>query len=740
MKAIRLAIMRGMFFCVFAALFSSFPVSAAQTPAAQSEVAAGSDTETYIGTISELQANALETSEETPDSNESLDNNRAAADDVPNAFQRFIASSVGQILPIYGRSFFNTSFSPVTNVPVPDDYIVGPEDEIILRVWGQQNFQTLLRVDRSGEVFIPQVGSVSLAGLQYRQLSGYLRSQLDRIYENFDISVTMGRLRSIQIFVTGNAVRPGRYTVSALSTMVNAVAVSGGPLTHGTMRGIQLRRDGQLVAELDLYELLQSGDKTGDARLQPEDVIHIPVVGVQIAIAGSVRVPAIYELKKEKTVGEVVEMAMGFSSVANREIATIERIRGGVARETIDLLLDDSGMKAPVADGDLLQVFTISSRFEDTVTLRGNVASPRRFPWHPGMRLRDLIPNRESLISSDYWHRINQLGNIHNEESSPISIVSGVVDINWSYAVIERQDPVDLQTHFIPFNLGKLVLENDESQNLALFSGDIVMIFSEADIHVPQMQQTRTIRLEGEFNSPGLYTIAPGETLGNLIAKAGGLTPQAYLFGAEFTRLSVRRSQQARMEDYISDLESELALRTRERQESAIDSSNLALINSELASQRRIIDNLRSLRSTGRIILGLKPDSNDISTIAGLTLENGDVFMVPPRSSVINVFGAVYNPSSFIHDGNQQAESYLNLTGGITRTADRNRMYIIRADGSVLPNQNIKNFLRTKLNPGDTLVVPERMAQSTFLRELRDWAQVVGQFGLGVAAVNALRQ
>ena len=301
----------------------------------------------------------------------------------PSEFQRFVASSVGQVLPIFGASLFErvpTTFAPLDRVPVTADYVIGPGDEILLRVWGQVSMDLRLPVDRAGAVYIPQVGNVAVSGMEFKQLPEYLKSQLGRVFRNFDLSVNMGQLRSIQIYVVGQARQPGTYTVSSLSTLVTVLFASGGPSARGSMRRIQLKRGAQVVTELDLYNLLLNGDKSGDVRLLPEDVVYIPQAGPQVAAAGSLRNPAIYELKNEKTVSELIQMAGGLSSMADRKRATLERIKDGVSREVLELSLGAEGMSSPVADGDVLQVLTITPRFESTVTLRGNVANPGRFP------------------------------------------------------------------------------------------------------------------------------------------------------------------------------------------------------------------------------------------------------------------------------------------------------------------------------------------------------------------------
>jgi protein involved in polysaccharide export with SLBB domain len=672
----------------------------------------------------------------------------------PSEFQRFAASSVGVLLPIYGASLFErvpTTFAPLDRVPVTADYVIGPGDEILLRIWGQVNMDLNLVVDRAGAVYIPQAGSVTVAGIEFRQLPDFLRSQLERVFRNFDLSVNMGQLRSIQVLVMGYARRPGSYTVSSLSTVVNALFAAGGPSAQGSMRRVQLKRGAAVVAEIDLYDLLQRGDKSGDVRLLPGDVVYVPPVGPQVAAAGSVKNPAVYELKGEQTVGDLVAMTGGLSALADRERATLERIVEG-ARRIVEFRLDEGGMRLPVTDGDVLRMRTIQPRFAETVTLRGNVANPGRFHWRPGMRLKDIIPDRESLVTRDYWKKRNLLGFTPPGEAiaaAPVEelqrefpetrIGPTAPDINWSYAVIERQNPQDLMTKLIPFHLGRLVLDNEAGQNLELRPGDVVTIFSQADIRVPQMQQTRTVRLEGEFNAPGIYNVEPGETLGRLIEKAGGLTPQAYLFGSEFLRESVRRDQRERMERYIQDLEQEVDMAARNRLANADNSGQAQTLEAEIRSQRAMVERLRLVQPTGRIVLSLEPGSNDFSQIAHMTLEDGDRFIVPALPATVNVMGAVYNPNALVFAKKRPVREYIAQAGGFTRNADEDRVYILQADGSVIPRRSTSGFDKKRLNPGDSVIIPEHLFKTTFLTKLRSWSEVIAQFGLGAAAINVLR-
>jgi protein involved in polysaccharide export with SLBB domain len=684
--------------------------------------------------------------------------------ELPGEFQRFAAVSVGKVLPIFGANLFDrtlTSFAPVERAPVMADYVVGPGDEILLRVWGQVNLNLGLTVDRGGAVYIPQAGSVVVAGLQFQQLAGFLRTHLGQVFRNFDLNVNMGQLRSIQVFVVGQARRPGSYTVSSLSTLVNALFTSGGPTAEGSLRRIQLMRENRVITEFDIYDLLLRGDKSKDVRLLPGDVIHIPPAGAQVAAAGSVKNPAIYELKTERSAGELVEMAGGLTQVADGRRATLERIGKGGQRQELEITLNAAGLEAPIENGDVLQILAIPPRFDNAVTLRGNVADPGRFPWKPGMRLRDILPDRESLVTRSYWRKHNSQGFTQEPEAVPpvaplnpetevppvrpvlIKIEQDAPPINWSYAVVERRDPVDLSTQLLPFSPRKLLLEHSSAENIELSPGDIVTIFSQADIRVPQAQQVRVIRLEGEINSAGIYTAKPGETLGQLVVRAGGLTSEAYLYGAEFTRESTRKDQQAHLDRLIQDLDRELKQQALQQSGATIADEDVARVKAEQENASGIVEHMRSVKATGRIVLGFDGDQADMTKLMEIPLEDGDVFVVPARPATVNVLGAVYNQNAFLHSDRMRVADYLRAAGGATRGADKDKIFIIRADGSLVPRQSSgvfhQGFEAARLNPGDSLVVPNAFPRTPFLRNLRDWTQVFSQLLLGAAAVNVLK-
>jgi polysaccharide export outer membrane protein len=699
-------------------------------------------------------------------------------------FQQMVAQTTGRQVPIFGANLFGappSTFAPVDDVNVGPSYIIGPGDELRVQMSGQINQQLNVTVDRTGAISLPGIGPVHVAGLPFGQLGPYLRDQVGKIYRNFDLSVNLGALRTIQVFVVGQARRPGSYSVSSLSTLLNALFASGGPLPQGSLRDIQVKRGEQVITHFDLYDLLLHGDKTHDVSLATGDVIFIPTVGPQVAVVGSVSNPAVYELKGETTVGELLGLAGGQTNVAAGASVRLERIYDHTMRSIEDVTLA-TGSAEPLHDGDILSVASVLDRFRDAVTLRGNVANPGRYMWHPGMRVSDLIPNKEALITRDYWRKRNLLGQTANDylptpenaegalrvQGNPASdnarvqsqrssatpdsggasvgnaltsensvfnaktdVVLNAPDIDWEYAVIERQNAKDLTTSLIPFNLGKIILDGDPTQNLELLPGDVITIFSKADHRVSTARQTRFVRLEGEFAASGVYSVLPGETLRGLLRRAGGFSGEAYLYGSEFTRESTRRLEQQRLREYADQLEAQVAAVTSANQARAVTPADQNAATASAADAQAAIARLRTVTPIGRIVLDLKPDSVGVDSLPDLALEDGDRFVVPRVPSNVNVEGQVYSANAFVFTPGRRVVDYLREAGGPDRQADRKRAFVLRADGSVVSRQ-YANVDRAYIYPGDTIVIPPVIDKRSTLQRVIDVATIVGQLGVGV--------
>jgi protein involved in polysaccharide export with SLBB domain len=667
-------------------------------------------------------------------------------------FQRLVESSLGKTLPIYGEDLFEnvpTTFAPIDRVPVTADYVIGPGDELLIRAWGQIDLDVHSRVDRNGAIYVPKVGNLNVAGLRYDQVQQFLKAHIGRIYQNFDLNVSMGELRSIDIFVVGQARRPGRYTVSSLSTLANAVFASGGPSPSGSMRHIELKRGKNVVTDFDLYDLLLKGDKSKDVLLLPEDVIYIAPIGAQVAMGGQVNVPAIYELKTEASLAGVLQLAGGLSTTAEGAKVYIEEIKDRKDRSIEEVKLDTAGLAHPLKDGDVINFTLISPRFENSVTLRGNVATPGRYPWHEGMRVRDLIPNRDFLITREYWKQQNAINLQAQTSGGRVSselndVKRNAPEINWDYAVVQRISSRDLSTELLPFNLGKAVLEHDESANLALQAGDIVTIFSQADLRVPREQQTKLVRLEGEFAAAGIYRVAPGEKLQDLVIRAGGLASSAYLYASVFTRESTRLQQQERLDMVIAQMERDVARQAAQSAQNAKTGEEATAAKAALDAQRASLEKLRQLRADGRIVLNLHPNDESVDDIPEIPLEDGDRLYVPSRPIVVSVVGDVYNQGSFMQQPGKTVATYLRSAGGPTRNADKGRIFVVRANGAVVSKDAASGFWSggfdsMVLMPGDAVVVPENLNPGAALRSFKDWSQILFNFGLAAAAINVLK-
>jgi protein involved in polysaccharide export with SLBB domain len=344
------------------------------------------------------------------------------------------------------------------------------------------------------------------------------------------------------------------------------------------------------------------------------------------------------------------------------------------------------------------------------------------------------LATAQSTVSNRVWQ---------SAQRTEISLFAPEID--WNYAVVERLDSDTLKTTLIPFDLGKLVLQHDASQDLELQAGDVVSIFSEADIRVPIAQQTKLVTLGGEFTHAGVYAVQPGETFRHLVERAGGLTPNAYLYGSEFTRESTRAIQQARIDEYVQNLSMEMQ-RSSLAMASSSTSSAQDLTSGAAAqnSERDILASLRQIRATGRIVLRFTPNSSGTSSLPDVTLEDGDRFAVPPIPATVNVIGAVYDQNSFLYAQGRRAGAYLQLAGGSNRDADRKHEFIIRADGEVVSNEMAKGlwgseFHNLRVNPGDTIVIPEKTFKPSALRSVIDWSQMFSQFALGAAALSVLK-
>ena len=996
-------------------------------------------------------------------------------------------------LPIFGHKLFSSSpstFAPIKTLPVSENYVVGPGDEIRVFMWGRIDASYSLVVDNRGEINFPKIGPLTVAGITFGELKELIKAKAEAI-TGVNVNVSMGKLRTIQVFVLGEVKSPGVYTVSSLATMSNALLASGGPTALGSLRKVQLRRKGKLVTTLDLYDFLLRGDTSGDTRITPGDVIFVPQCGAMVMVSGNVKRPAIYELKGRRDLKTALRLAGGLKPQALNQRIQIVRAFKNRMQVILDISYDELRGKGaiPLQDGDLIRVFSIMPSAVNAVYLYGNVLRPGQYAWKQGLRIRDILPDLEALDVDTYFDyalikryhhekmraelipfdlgglllsgdssqnialepldeiyifnkkmfedrpsvgvrgevrrpgryyidnmrirdlilkagdltddaylskgeliRIDKKRNkhtlyfdvaaamadkpehniriqdedqviihsiweekwkesvsiegqvkkpgtfvltqgmrirdllfkagrftrdaymekahlyrtdwrtkevtiltfnpgaalrgdpgsnlllkdldrvvIHNirEYVPPEKItISGQVNRPGAYpyarnmrvrdlvlvarnvtrdaylekAHLYRTDWRTKEVTILTFNLKK-ALAGDAANNLPLQGLDKVVVHSiweyvnkytvaikgmvnhpgeypyatnmtardlilvagnvtdaahleaaelirydivggkrvktsilnfdvrlalKGDpaenirlqpldvIHIkkiPDWGVAKTVTVSGEVLFPGAYQIREGERLSDVIERAGGYTPEAYLRGAVFTRESVRATQQQRIKEMMDRLETEIASHGVQEAQTALSKEDLAAQAQFLAAKRALLTNLRKARATGRVVISLLPVNVLKATSSDLVLKNGDTLFVPKTPDTVNVLGAVYNPTALVYEKDRpRAKHYLALVGGPTKNADTDNMYIVRADGTVVSKEGHTWFgiswnsekdrwgfwgrvEDTKLYPGDTLLVPQKVIEVSFMRNLKDYSQVLYQLAIAAGVL-----
>jgi len=707
-----------------------------------------------------------------------------------------------------------STFAPADKVPVGPDYVIGPGDEIRVSVWGMVEGQWSAVVDRDGNITLPRIGTVGVAGLTFKELKEVLYKEFSKYYKNFEMNVSMGSLRTITVYVVGYAKHPGAYTVSSLATLVNALFAAGGPSKNGSMRNIVLKRNGETVVVFDMYDFLLKGDKTKDVRLMPEDVIYIPPVGPLVAIVGNVKNPAIYELKGDVTVSDLIAMAGGLTSAAYLNRLQVERIYENEVKILLDINFKEFNKDKDILlkDGDIVKIYPIANVIINAVTLKGNVVRPGEYQWFPGMKVSDLIKDvKKDLLPETYF----------------------------DFALIERLVPPDYHTEYVPFNLGKALFEKDPNEDKLLQPYDIITIYSKWDFlerpkvriagavnkpgeyefkpnmtvsdlvnlagglkyyaftekaeltrvkptpqgpkteriiislekalkgdpehnlplqqddylfvrTVPEWQLYMTVTIAGEVKFPGTYTIKKGERLSSLIERAGGYTDKAYLRGAVFIRKSVKELQQKSLEAMIARLEQELFAEETTQVLTALSSEEIQARKAALENKRKFIEALKQLKATGRMVVRLAHPRLLKGSEYDIELEDGDFLYIPTKNNVVNVVGAVMSPGTLVYSEKLTYKDYIQMCGGLTKYADTENIYVIKVDGSArklsrsLVSWNpfksrwelsIFGEEEKEIEPGDTIVVPEKLERIAWLREIRDITQILMQMAVTAGVV-----
>jgi protein involved in polysaccharide export with SLBB domain len=623
-----------------------------------------------------------------------------------------VVPGVKRRLRQFGYDIFRipaSTFAPVEDVPVGPEYVLGPGDSLIVYVWGLVESVFTETINRNGEIFIPKAGTLRVWGLSFERAEQLIRDQLSRVYTGFRISVTLGRLRTIRVFVVGEVTRPGAYTLSALSTLTNALFVAGGPSKQGTLRRIGVLRNNKVVSEMDFYDFLLRGDKSQDVRLESGDTVFVPSIGPTVGLVGNVNRPAIYELKGETQVTDVLAMAGGVSPSGFLQRLQLERFRANTERVVQDFNLLDFTQRGQqsanpfLRDGDLVRVFPVDPRIYNAVTLEGPVKRPGTYELRPGMRLGELVV-RDELLPEAYLDRAE---------------------------VVRVKE--DLSAEVIPFSVREL-WAGQAAANLELRPLDRVVISSE-------FRPAATVAVSGLVKRPGRYVMSRGERLSSLLERAGGLLPDAFPKGAVFTRESIRRIEREQLDRFIRTQEQALlaesaAVTAASTELSTADRGETTTAQAAVTAQRRELLRLLAASVTlGRLAIHVESPEKLKGSPDDILLEDGDSLFIPQQPTSVAILGAVRNSTAVLHKEKENIEYYVNRAGGPTREADVDEIYIIKADGSAL-----SSFVPLRhVEAGDTIVVPiSTEPRIRTLPLLKDIATIVAGFAVPVGVIAAI--
>ncbi|ELC3155752.1 SLBB domain-containing protein [Vibrio parahaemolyticus] len=784
-----------------------------------------------------------------------------------------------------------TTFAPISDVPVPADYTVGAGDEIVIQLFGKENTTHRLRVNRAGIINFPSLGPVQVAGMTFSDVRDSLNQRVKEQMIGVRSDISLGEMRTMQVFVMGDAYKPGAYTVSALTTISQAIYYSGGFSESGALRNVQLKRNGQVIRKLDMYDLLLKGDARNDIRLLPGDVVFIGALGNTISIDGEVNRPAIYEIKPGEIYKQAIQMAGGFTANAYSDQIEVKRYAAKGARDALTLNFSQShDQQTKVKDGDAVNVLKKNEELTRYVQIEGDVRHPGYIEWKSGLRIADLFQSVDTSFNStadvSYAVVVREINpqrdievyqvNLANAILSPTSKDNLKLNSRDRVLVFNRFNNEDLDTLADQQTVTKAKtleqaqlqaqqeqlkeqevmsssvavssaasLEKDSKQPKIVFRGkeitkddfealkqntrrtllapvllqlqqqsrlglapQIAEVFGEvkhpgrypitprmtistlieaaggltynaftinaelartvinskderASIDVeridlrqaiqgstaddaiivgrdrlnilekPNVKLQSTVTLQGEVRFPGTYTVRQGETLGELLERAGGLTEFAHPQGAIFTREALRLQEQKLLNQYAADMRAETAKKTFRAD------SNMGSVISDPDKTLKFVEEASRSKALGRMVVQLNRILKDERS-ADFMLEDGDFLFVPTFRNTVSIMGEVQVPITYLLDNKLDVDDYLNKAGGAKKQADEDRIFVVRADGSVYKPTSGYWFGNNheELKAGDTIVVP---IDTDYRDALSTWTaatQILYQTGV---AINALK-
>jgi protein involved in polysaccharide export with SLBB domain len=695
------------------------------------------------------------------------------------------------------------------DVPLGPDYVIGAGDTLTIDLWGGTTQSIVRKVDTDGRIFLPEAGVVQIAGLELQKAQDVIADALKRQYRDAQVAITVSSLRSVRVYIVGDAQRPGGYDISSLATPLSALYAAGGPTAVGSLRMLKHFRGSELVEEIDLYDFLLHGIRGKCIRFETGDTLLIPPAGPQVAVSGAVKREAIYELKPGETkLGALIDDAGGFTAAASLSHVRIDRIEAN--QERVTLTLPDGGPEGTkdeneaienfaVKDGDRIRVEPILPYSQRAVYLAGHVVRPGRVAFTDGMRISDVIHSYQDLLpepatrgevvrlvppdfhAETIGFDVSEvlIGNANidlqpfdtirifgrYQVDAPMVAIRGEVLRPGSYPMSKGMtaaqlvrlaggfkrdallESADLTSYEVKngnqvlasratVRIGDAISGGDSTADIVLKAGDILavhQITNWTDIG-------ESVTILGQVKYPGSYGFQEGERLSSVLRRAGGILPMAYPAGAVLVREQVKALEVSSRDELIRQIEtSSAAARLSPNVSSANSAGTLQLIKEQ---QEQVVADLKSHPPTGRMVIHISADIDSwANTSADIELRRNDVLNIPKEPGFVLVTGQVYNATALTFLQGKTAAWYLGRAGGTNPTANRKEIFIIRANGSVIGRRSggpfASDVLATKLDPGDVVVVPQKIIGGSLLwRNLLATGQLAASAAItaGVAA------
>jgi len=656
---------------------------------------------------------------------------------------------------VFGYDFFQNpkiSFAPTINVPTPESYIINTGDELLVEVWGAAESSTTQKVDNQGNIILPMAGKVHVGGLNFVEAKARINTALRKIYAGISApegsyakvytGVSIANIRTVKVNIIGEVEAPGTYSLSALSTVINALYASGGPTENGSFRNIQVVRGGKTIAHLDIYNFLLKGSQEGNINLNDQDVIIVPPYKNQVEVIGFVKREGIYEVKEGEKLSSLVDYFGGFKSNAYKDIMVVERIVGA-KREVKEVPFSDAG-KFAMQGGDKLLVHRLSDIYHNRISITGAVYQPGNYAYSEGMTVLDLIDKAAGVREEAYLNRAilfrsidrvdkqslnfslkdllekkqtialqpNDSLHIYGRDSliaKPMVRIEGAVRKPQKFAYAKGLYPADLiimaggfiegadqtqvqvarQLNDANFKTISKVytvsLSKEGGDSIALEPNDIVTVRYEKG-YVPQ----QVVKIEGEVSFPGFYAIlSKEERISSLIERSGGLAPYAYVEGATL----VRKKDKNEKDD-----------KAQEKQLKKLKKTDKDLTLIETKEEEKTPE-----ASEYRVGINLKKIMENKNSYQDLVLKDGDVLIIPSEKQTVEVKGLVLAPSLVRYEKGKSTRSYINSAGGFSDNAQKKSVYVVYANGDVKGTSHFL-FFRSypKVAPGALVIVPEK--------------------------------